>query len=278
MGLWWWMMGNTHSDRSRAGSQLALNNVDAHEIAPGIWLGALSAAEDKRFLKQQRISHVLTVLPHDPPKVPARIALLQIKVADNSLSLIGFHFNAACDFVDSARSGGGTVLVHCWRGISRSATMVCAALMRHEGLTASQALARVQEHRSFADPNPAFRTQLSIFETHHCSRDIDWIRGMNSVCGKLQAGELVEAWDDRVKEFRHARVTENNGNGFFEVQFRSPHTDSHGNAKFESEATTLNTGLARRKIASASSSEDGNHGDGSEDGGHGGDERAVSQV
>ena len=117
--------------------------------------------------------YVVSVLP-EPPSLPVGTALLHINAADTHDTLIGAHFDAALDYIAESRAGGGTVLVHCWRGISRAATVVCAALMRHEEMSAAQALAHVQARRSCADPNPAFRTQLQIFERRGCARAISW--------------------------------------------------------------------------------------------------------
>ena len=49
---------------------------------------------------------------------------------------------------------GRSILVHCYAGINRSATVCCAALILMEGLTAEQALARVRESRPGAQPDP----------------------------------------------------------------------------------------------------------------------------
>ena len=220
--------------------------IDAEEISSGLWLGALSAAENHAFIKQQHITHVLTVFPHEPPEVPKSVKLLQIKCADSPMALIGMKFDEACDFIDTARAGGGCVLVHCLCGVSRSATMVCAALMRHEDMTASDALALVRSRRSIADPNPAFLTQLGIFEQQSCARDIDWVAEMNLCCGNLKEGEVLEGWDARCNEWRPARIAEMCQYGFFEVQFQLDGKEAAG--QFEANTITLNTGLARRAL------------------------------
>jgi dual specificity protein phosphatase-like protein len=49
---------------------------------------------------------------------------------------------------------GRRVLVHCWGGINRSASVCCAALMLLEGLAPEDALARVREHHAEASPDP----------------------------------------------------------------------------------------------------------------------------
>ncbi|MGE5333742.1 MAG: dual specificity protein phosphatase family protein [Nitrososphaerota archaeon] len=49
---------------------------------------------------------------------------------------------------------GQRVLVHCYAGVNRSATVCCAALMMLEGLSAHEALARVRENHPSCRPDP----------------------------------------------------------------------------------------------------------------------------
>jgi hypothetical protein len=49
---------------------------------------------------------------------------------------------------------GRRVLVHCYAGINRSATICCATLMLLEGLSADDALARIREQHPTAWPDP----------------------------------------------------------------------------------------------------------------------------
>ena len=53
----------------------------------------------------------------------------------------------------------GKVLVHCARGISRSATLALAFLMIKEGLTLVEAVEAVRRHRNVL-PNVGFLNQL----------------------------------------------------------------------------------------------------------------------
>jgi dual specificity MAP kinase phosphatase len=48
---------------------------------------------------------------------------------------------------------GQRVLVHCWAGMNRSATIVCAVLILLEGLSAEDALQRVREKHPWARPD-----------------------------------------------------------------------------------------------------------------------------
>jgi len=58
----------------------------------------------------------------------------------------------------------GSVLVHCQRGVSRSATSVIMFLMRKANMTMNQSLKLCQRRRPIVDPNPAFMNQLRTFE------------------------------------------------------------------------------------------------------------------
>jgi protein-tyrosine phosphatase len=49
------------------------------------------------------------------------------------------------------------VLVHCRAGASRSVTVVCLYLVKHEGLTFDEALQKVKQERNRANPNPGIR-------------------------------------------------------------------------------------------------------------------------
>eukprot|EP00656_Telonema_subtile_P004241 TRINITY_DN11924_c0_g1_i2.p1 TRINITY_DN11924_c0_g1~~TRINITY_DN11924_c0_g1_i2.p1 ORF type:complete len:140 (+),score=17.64 TRINITY_DN11924_c0_g1_i2:189-608(+) len=68
-------------------------------------------------------------------------------------------------FIDQAReSEDAKVLVHCFRGLSRSVAL-CVGYMVSErgeyaGDTVQEALAMVQEHRAEAQPNAGFMEQL----------------------------------------------------------------------------------------------------------------------
>jgi protein-tyrosine phosphatase len=51
---------------------------------------------------------------------------------------------------------GRRVLVHCYAGVNRSATVCCAALILLEGLSAEDALWRVRERHPVAWPDPYY--------------------------------------------------------------------------------------------------------------------------
>jgi dual specificity phosphatase 12 len=67
------------------------------------------------------------------------------------------HFKAATDYIKAAIKSGGIVLVHCYAGVSRSASVVIAYLMRELGLTMLDALTYCRKRRPIVFPNPGFQ-------------------------------------------------------------------------------------------------------------------------
>lgn len=68
------------------------------------------------------------------------------------------------DFIRDAIAKDGKVFVHCYAGVSRSATIVIAYLMFEHGLSYSAAIKLVKSKRPFINPNDGFRKQLLLFE------------------------------------------------------------------------------------------------------------------
>jgi hypothetical protein len=60
--------------------------------------------------------------------------------------------------------------VHCVQGISRSASVVLAYLIKYEGMSTDAAVALVKRRRGIANPNAGFLRQLRAYESALCSR------------------------------------------------------------------------------------------------------------
>ncbi|KAG6856272.1 hypothetical protein H0H87_005957 [Tephrocybe sp. NHM501043] len=77
-----------------------------------------------------------------------RIKVLDIKgVCDDGIDTLEPQLEPICDWIDQARIEGGQVLVHCRVGVSRSATVTIAYVMKHLGLPLVDAYLIVRSRR-----------------------------------------------------------------------------------------------------------------------------------
>ncbi|VVA36780.1 PREDICTED: dual specificity [Prunus dulcis] len=73
------------------------------------------------------------------------------------------YLDACVDFIDKGRKKG-SVLVHCFAGVSRSASIITAYLMRTEHLSQEDALGSLRQSCEFVCPNDGFLHQLKMYE------------------------------------------------------------------------------------------------------------------
>lgn len=67
-------------------------------------------------------------------------------------------------FADEARQNGANILVHCHAGVSRSATITIAYLLKHTKLSMMDIYRLVKGKRSIISPNFNFMGQLMEYE------------------------------------------------------------------------------------------------------------------
>ncbi|KAI5650592.1 hypothetical protein M9H77_36597 [Catharanthus roseus] len=91
-------------------------------------------------------------------------AISVFSLSDREDVNISQYFEDCFEFIEEAKKSGGGVLVHCFLGRSRSATIVVAYLMKKHGMSLAQALAHVKERRPVAGPNSGFIAQLQNLE------------------------------------------------------------------------------------------------------------------
>ncbi|XP_014204662.1 dual specificity protein phosphatase MPK-4 [Copidosoma floridanum] len=138
------------------------------EVEPNLYLGNLTAATDLDWLKQTQISHILTVdscpLPRKIQDSLPHIKLKYMQMTDMPREDLLTSFEDSNQFIQSALDSGGKVLVHCYFGVSRSATIVIAFVMKKYNFPFDKAFEAVKAKRRFVGPNPGFQAQLKLYE------------------------------------------------------------------------------------------------------------------
>eukprot|EP00063_Salmo_salar_P093212 XP_014068047.1 PREDICTED: dual specificity protein phosphatase 1-like [Salmo salar] len=135
------------------------------EILPFLYLGSAYHASRKDMLDMLGITALINVSANCPNHFEESFQYKSIPVEDNHKADISSWFNEAIEFIDSIRNKGGRVFVHCQAGISRSATICLAYLMRTNRVKLDEAFEFVKQRRSIISPNFSFMGQLLRFES-----------------------------------------------------------------------------------------------------------------
>ncbi|OCT87728.1 dual specificity protein phosphatase 1-B [Xenopus laevis] len=135
------------------------------EILPFLYLGSAYHASRKDMLEALGITALINVSANCPNHFEGHFQYKSIPVEDSHKADISSWFNEAIDFIDSIKTCGGRVFVHCQAGISRSATICLAYLMRTNRVKLDEAFEFVKQRRSIISPNFSFMGQLLQFES-----------------------------------------------------------------------------------------------------------------
>lgn len=139
-------------------------NVECDEVYPNLFVGNAEAAENLEYLKKIGITHVVNMAEEDVDTDASTyedtaIQYLGIAIVDWASSKIDAHFQNVSKFIENGIKTGGKVLVHCFMGYSRSATVAIAYLMMCEGMSAVKACQTVRA-KHLCRPNDGFLQQL----------------------------------------------------------------------------------------------------------------------
>jgi len=134
-----------------------------NKILDRLYLGNLQAASDYKSLKEAGITHILQVATGIKPFFTNDFTYKVINIADTQNSSLIRYFPAAISFIKEGISKGG-VLVHCYAGVSRSASCVIAFLMQDRSMSFQEAFAFASKRRPVIFPNMGFQRQLLEFD------------------------------------------------------------------------------------------------------------------
>lgn len=134
------------------------------EITEFLYLGGLAAAKMEEELMEKGITCVINASIEAPDINYESIKATRIRLQDNPTCNIGIHFDLVADKIDKVRRERGKVFVHCIAGISRSATLVLAYLMKYHKMKLIDAHAYVKKRRPLIRPNAGFWKDLVDFE------------------------------------------------------------------------------------------------------------------
>lgn len=175
-----------------------LNNLDL--IIPYLYLGDIGAAYDSKLHKELNITHMLTIEdnPINEDKYQDLENYKYKKLADHQFSNILEVMEECLEFIDEAVSQKKNILVHCFAGKSRSATLVLAYIMAKEKQSVRRTLDQVRKIR-FVKPNMGFYKQLELFHAmdFKVNKESAMFRSfkLENIAKQIQLGNRYEALD-----------------------------------------------------------------------------------
>ncbi|XP_061679278.1 dual specificity protein phosphatase 8 isoform X1 [Syngnathoides biaculeatus] len=190
---------------------LPVANVGPTRILPHLYLGSQKDVLNKELMAQNGITYVLNASNTCPkPDFISESHFMRIPVNDNYCEKLLPWLDKTNEFIDKAKVSNCRVIVHCLAGISRSATIAIAYIMKTMGLSSDDAYRFVKDRRPSISPNFNFLGQLLEFE-----------KGLRL----LQA--LTSSSDDKILEVHSKQNSDLNGvTKFFEMNGHHNNYDS----------------------------------------------------
>ena len=139
---------------------------EATQINDFILIGNACNARDYYKLKEQKVGLIVNCTKDIPDYFEDDFDYQRVDVKDVNDADILPHLHRLSDYIEEFRKNNPEekVLVHCFMGSSRSATIVIAYLMKYEKLRRRDALNFCKEKRELVNINTDFFAQLLDFE------------------------------------------------------------------------------------------------------------------
>ncbi|KAJ8772483.1 hypothetical protein K2173_027660 [Erythroxylum novogranatense] len=155
------------------------NTERPSSITNSLFIGGALAARAVYTLQHLGITHILCLCANEigqsDTQYPDLFEYKNYSIYDNEDSNISSIFEEASDFIDHVESKGGRVLVHCFEGRSRSATLVIASLMLRKNFTLLQAWNTLRRVHRRAQPNDGFaKALLDLDRKLHGKVSMEW--------------------------------------------------------------------------------------------------------
>ena len=140
-------------------------NAHPSQIFKWMYLGNYDTACNISDLRRLGITYVLNLAGECKNTVlPKNITEYHLKTKDLADFDLIEYFEKANEFINKVRNSGGTMLIHCKYGVSRSPTFVAAYLTKYFGFSVQSALNFIRKKRPMINPNEGFLNQLEKYE------------------------------------------------------------------------------------------------------------------
>ena len=133
-----------------------------------LYISSYKTASTVTDLKNLKITNIINCSGDlcenlTPESSLLNIDYLTLNIRDNVSENIESLFFKCINYINKVKENNGRVLIHCYKGVSRSVSIVIAYLIYLYRWTYDEAFDFVQSKRSIANPNIGFYLQLKTF-------------------------------------------------------------------------------------------------------------------
>ncbi|ELK07467.1 dual specificity protein phosphatase 21 [Pteropus alecto] len=153
------------------------------QITSSLYISNGVGANNKLMLSSNRITTVINVSVEVINTFYEGIQYLKVPVADSASSCIYDFFDPIADHIRSVEMKQGRTLLHCAAGVSRSAALCIAFLMKYRSMSLLDAHTWTKSCRPIIRPNNGFWEQLIRYEFKLFSKNT--VRMINSPVGMI---------------------------------------------------------------------------------------------
>jgi len=135
---------------------------------PGLWLGNIKIAQNLSFFETNNI-HCVINCSKDIPFYCNKCENIRISVNDDlkisEINKLYEYFDKAADFINSRLLDNKNILVHCYAGKQRSASIIVVYLMKYCDLSLKNSIIVLKSKREIVfTPTINFRKSLLKYE------------------------------------------------------------------------------------------------------------------
>lgn len=131
------------------------------KIVDGLYISGEKVASDLPLLLKTGITHIVNVnAGASPINFPDHFKYCSVHLTDSVFEVFNDEFWDAVKFTDEAIANGGKILVHCRKGISRSAALCLAYLLEYRGVSYDEGMNLLRKARPMVDINNGFAQQI----------------------------------------------------------------------------------------------------------------------
>jgi protein-tyrosine phosphatase len=140
--------------------------MSVHKVIYNIYIGDDDIASDLKKLQKLGITHIINTTHELDNYFPLHFHYLKLNLHDIDEDII-HTLNPSYNYIDRVikRNPENKVLIHCYAGKSRSASIVIYFLMKKFGLTYKDAHNFLKSKRNIIKPNQSYMRQLKSLET-----------------------------------------------------------------------------------------------------------------